>query len=188
MNLAIRSRRLAAAFATFAFLAGAGLPAAAQDIADSHLSAARSVLSSLRATEEFDIILPSAAQALKNELIQKNPDIQALIIEVVDQTAFSLAARRGDLEREAATIYARAFTEAELQEIAAFYTSATGVKLLNESPLVTREVLRAADIWQNGIARDLAEQVATELTKRIAANAPQQQQQEGGAAEGAAEE
>jgi hypothetical protein len=181
MNLAIRSRRLAAALATAALLAGAGLPAAAQDIADTHLSAARSALSSLRATEEFDVILPSAAQALKNELIQKNPDIQALIIEVVDQTAFSLAARRGDLEREAATIYARAFTETELKEIAAFYTSPTGVKLLNDSRIVTREVLRAADIWQNGVARDLAQQAGTELTKRIAESRPQQQ--EGGAAE-----
>jgi len=186
MNLAIRSRRLAAAFAATAFLAGACLPAAAQEIAESHLSAARSVLSALRATEEFDVILPSAAQELKNELIQKNPDIQAMIIEVVDQTAFSLAARRGDLEREAATIYARAFTEAELKEIAAFYTSPTGVKLLSESPIITRDVLRAADIWQNGIARDLAQQAGTELAKRVQASRPQQQQQqqqEGGAAE-----
>ena len=181
MNLAIRSRRLAAAFGTLALVAGASMPAAAQDISDTHLSAARSVLSALRATEEFDIILPSAAQALKNELIQKNPDIQAMIIEVVDQTAFSLAARRGDLEREAATIYARAYTEAELKEIAAFYTSPTGVKLLNDSGIVTREVLRAADIWQNGVARDLAQQAGTELARRVQASRPQQQPQAGDA-------
>ncbi|MCO5148184.1 MAG: DUF2059 domain-containing protein [Aquamicrobium sp.] len=183
MNLAIRSRRLAAAFGTLALVAGASLPAAAQEISDSHLSAARAVLASLHATDEFDFILPGAAQSLKSELIQKNPDLQALIIEIVDQTAFALAARRGDLEREAATIYARAFTEAQLNEISTFYSSETGKKLLTDSPLVTRDVVRAAEIWQNGIARDLAQQVGEELARRAEQAQPQQQPQ-GGNAEG----
>jgi hypothetical protein len=176
MNLAIRSRRIAVAFGALALAASAVLPARAQDISESHLSAARSVLTALRATEEFDFILPGAAQSLKSELIQKNPDLQALIIEVVDNTAFTLAARRGDLEREAATIYARTFSEAELNEISAFYNSATGKKLLNDSGIVTREVIRAAEIWQNGIARDLAQQAGEELAKRVEANQPQQQE------------
>ncbi len=181
MNLAIRSRRLAAAFGTLALVVGAHLPAAAQEISDSHLSAARAVLASLHATDEFDLVLPAAAQSLKGELIQKNPDLQALIIEIVDQTAFALAARRGDLEREVATIYARAFTEAQLNEISSFYTSETGKKLLADSPLITREVLRAADIWQNGIARDLAQQAGEELARRVEQSQPQPQ---GGNAEG----
>ncbi|MBE0694624.1 MAG: DUF2059 domain-containing protein [Aquamicrobium sp.] len=193
MNFTARSRRLAAAFGALALVATAALPAAAQEVADSHLAAARSVLTALRATEEFDVILPSAAQALKSELIQKNPDLQAVIIEVVDQTAFALAARRGDLEREAATIYARTFTEAELTEIAAFYSSETGKKLLAESPIVTREVLRAADIWQRGIARDLAQQAGEELARRVESIQPPQpqsqpEQGEGNAGEGAAQE
>lgn len=178
MNLAIRSRRLVAAFGALVIAAGASLPVAAQEIAASHLAAARSVVTALRATEEFDIILPSAAQSLKAELIQKNPDLQATIIEVVDQTAFTLAARRGDLEREAATIYARAFTEEELTEIATFYNSDAGKKLLSDSPIVMREVLRAADIWQNGIARDLAQQAGEELARRVETNQPQQDEGE----------
>ena len=174
MNLAIRSRRFVVALGALALTATAGSPALAQDIAAPHLAAARSALSALHATDEFDIILPSAAQALKNELIQKNPDLQEIIIEVVDQTAFTLAARRGDLEREAATVYARAFSEGELTEIATFYTSAAGKKLLEQGANVTREVLMAADIWQRGIARDLAQQVGEELTKRAPASQPQQ--------------
>lgn len=184
MNLASRTRRLVVAFGALALAATVSLPASAQDIADSHLSAARAVLTALHATDEFDIILPSAAQALKTELIQKNPDLQELIIEVVDQTAFALAVRRGDLEREAATIYARTFSEAELNEISTFYNSPTGKKLLSDSAEVTREVLRAADIWQRGIARDLAQQAGEELGRRVEAAQPQQS---GNGDEGAAE-
>ena len=174
MNLALRFRRLAVAFGALALAATVSLPVAAQEIAASHLAAARSALAALHATDEFDIILPSAAQALKSELIQKNPDLQEIIIEVVDQTAFALPARRGDLEREAATVYARAFSESELDEIAAFYTSGAGRKLLSEGANVTREVLVAADIWQRGIARDLAQQVGDELNARAPASQPEQ--------------
>ena len=165
MNLLHSSRRLVVLAGALALFAAAQ-PASAQEVADSHLAAARGAIAALHATDEFDLILPQAAQALKTELIQKNPDLQADIIAIVDQVAFSLAARRGDLEREAALAYARAFSEEELTQIGSFYVSEAGKKLLAQGPLVMREVFRAADIWQNGIARDLAVQVAEELGKR----------------------
>lgn len=165
MNLYRSSRRLVVLAGALALFTAAQ-PAAAQEVAESHLAAARSAIAALKATDQFDSILPQAAQALKAELIQKNPDLQADIIAVVDQVAFSLAARRGDLEREAALAYARVFSEPELKEVAAFYVSAAGQKLLSDGPSIMREVFRAAEIWQNGVARDLAIQVAQELGKR----------------------
>lgn len=170
MKIVKGSRRLGALAGALALLA-VSQPSFAQDISDSHLSAARTAISALGATAEFDVILPQAAQALKTELIQKNPDMQADIISVVDQTALSLAARRGDLEREAGLAYARVFSEAQLNEIAAFYESETGKKLISDGAIVMREVYRAAEIWQNGVARDLAQQVAAELQKRFDSNA-----------------
>jgi hypothetical protein len=146
-------------------MAAAVQPALAQDVAESHLRAARAALASLGTTNMFDNVLPRAAQALKAELIQKNPDLQTLIIQTVDETAVALAARRADLEREAAMAYARSFDEQQLNEIATFYNSETGKKLISDGPIVIREIDRAAGIWQNGIARDLAQQVAIKLTE-----------------------
>jgi len=171
MKIVKSSRRLAALAGALALLTVAQ-PAFAQEISDSHLAAARTAIAALGATAEFDVILPQAAQALKTELIQKNPDMQADIIEIVDKTALSLAARRGDLEREAGLAYARVFTEQQLNEIATFYQSETGKKLISDGAIVMREVYRAAEIWQNGIARDLAQQVATELQQRFEAAKP----------------
>jgi hypothetical protein len=107
--------------------------------------------------------VPAAAQALKGQLIQKDPNLQEDIISAVDKQALVLAPRRGDLETEAATDYAKMFTEDELKAIAAFYNSEAGKKLLEKGPEVTAELSRAASIWQRGIARDLAEAVAKEL-------------------------
>jgi hypothetical protein len=145
--------------------------ASAQEISASHLEAARAAIASINATEQFDEILPSAARALKGELIQKDPNLEALITKTVDDKALALASRRADLETESARAYANAFSEDELKAISAFYTSEAGKKLLAEGPIVTREVVKAANIWQNGIARDLATGVAEVLAAQAGATA-----------------
>ena len=71
--------------------------------------------------------------------------------------------RRTDLEKEAALAYARVFSEEDLNAIAAFYNSEAGKKLLSDGPIVTRELFKAADIWQRGVARDLAQSVGAKL-------------------------
>lgn len=147
----------------------------AQEISESHLEAARAAISAINATEQFDQILPSAARALKGELIQKDPNLEALITKTVDDKALALASRRADLETESARAYAKAFTEDELKAITAFYTSPSGKKLLSEGPIVTREVVKAAKIWQNGVARDLARSVAEVLAAQAGATAAPQQ-------------
>ncbi|MDN2567679.1 DUF2059 domain-containing protein [Aquibium sp. A9E412] len=173
----VRSVRLLGVAAALAAAVLAGT-ATAQEISDSHLKAARAAIDAVNATDEFDSVLPQAAQALKAELIQKNPNLVELINATVDENALALAARRADLEREAAMAYARVFSEAELQEIATFYNSPTGAKLLQDGPIVTREVMQAAEIWQRGIARDLAQNVAQQLEAAMGAQA------EGGTGDG----
>jgi len=148
------------------------VPAAAQDISDTHLKAARAAIAAIKATDQFDMILPQAAQALKQELIQKNPDLQQLISQTVDEHTLKMVGRRSDLEKEAALAYARVFTEAELTEIATFYSTPVGQKLLSDGPIVTRKVLEAADIWQRGVARDLAVAVGEQLNTITGVNQP----------------
>lgn len=170
MNLAHRVRRLSAVLAASAFVAFAS-HAYAQEIAESHLKAARAAITAIHATDSYDSILGDAARALRQELIQQNPDLQELIISTVEEKTIALAGRRADLEREAALVYAKNFSEAELNAIADFYNSDTGKKLLANGPIVSREVVKAAEIWQNGIARDLATEVGTQLEKVVGAQA-----------------
>jgi hypothetical protein len=147
-------------------LAVSAVPSHADDISETHMQAARDAISAIHATDAFDRILPSAAQALKGQLIQKDPNYQEDIIAIVDKQTLALAQRRADLETESATDYAKAFTEDELKAIAVFYRSPAGKKLLEKGPQVTAEIGRAAVIWQRGIARDLAEAVAKEMAEK----------------------
>ncbi|UXN59816.1 DUF2059 domain-containing protein [Phyllobacterium zundukense] len=179
MNRATGFRRLIAPLAVIIMLGGFSA-AQAQDtntnnnITPSHLAAARAAISAIKATDQFDSILPGVAQQLKGELIQKDPNLESIIGAAVDEQALALAARRADLENEAARAYAVSFSEEELNAITGFYNSEAGKKLLSEGPIVTREVMKAAGIWQRGIARDLAQAVAEKVVAAAAATAPAQ--------------
>lgn len=135
----------------------------AEEIPASHLAQARAALAAIKGTDQFDAILPQAADALKSELIQKDPNLEALISSTVDNEVLALASRRGDLEGEAARVYAKVFTEEELKAIADFYVTDAGKKLIKEGPIATRGIVDAANVWQAGVARDLASNVAGKL-------------------------
>ena len=170
MELAKRARIVAMAMA----VASSVLlpPAVAQEISEEHLSAARAAIDAINATDEYDVILPRAALALKSELIQQSPNLEEMISQTVDDKALELAPRRAALEEEAALAYARIFTQEDLQNIANFYNSPTGKKLLSDGPIVTREVRQAADIWRRGILRDLNEGVMQAMQSAVGAQAP----------------
>ncbi|PZO78395.1 MAG: hypothetical protein DI629_11875 [Mesorhizobium amorphae] len=167
--IAVRAFRGIALAASLLCLGGV---ASAQEISEAHIKAARGAIASLKATDTFDAILPAAATALKSELIRKNPDLEQLIVTTVDEKTIALAARRADLEREAALAYARVFTEPQLNEMAAFFGSETGQKLLSDGQIVNREVARAAEIWQRGVARDLAQSTGEALAAAAPAAPP----------------
>lgn len=142
-------------FAAIALGAMAGGSAMAQEPSAGHLAAAREAVAAIDTTEQFDEILPNAATQIKAELIVNNPNLQRQISDMVDDNAIELAPRRADLENEVARIYSRLFTEQELREIAQFYGSPAGQKLITQGPRASREMMGAAEIWANGIVRDL---------------------------------
>lgn len=143
----------------------------AQDATPEHLAAARAAIASIGATNQFDAILPRAADALKSEMIQKDPNLEAIITSTVDNEVLALAVRRADLEKEAALVYAKVFTEADLKAISEFYSTDAGKKLIKEGPIATRGLIDAANIWQAGVARDLAANVGAKMKAAAPADA-----------------
>lgn len=165
MKLAGLGKAAAAAvlFSSIAF----GASVKAEEVTEDQIKAARATIEALGVTAQFDGILPAVAERLKAQLIQASPNFEEIISSTVDAKALALAPRRGDLERESATIYAKTFTTEELQAIAAFYSSEAGQKLLRDGPIATREMVKAADIWGAGISRDLAQESDKEMEKLI---------------------
>jgi hypothetical protein len=76
------------------------------------------------------------------------------------------------LENEVARIYAKLFTEQELREVSQFYKSEAGRKLIQQGPQASREMLSAADVWSNGIVRDLRASAINGMAKLAPGAAP----------------
>ncbi|MER0239019.1 DUF2059 domain-containing protein [Fulvimarina sp. MAC8] len=127
----------------------------AQEVSESHLAAARAAVDAIGATDEFDNILLNAANQTKAEFIPNNPDLQSEISNMVDEKALELAPRRAALETEVARVYAQLFSEAELKQISEFYATDAGQKLIEVGPKAARDSMGAANVWTNGILRDL---------------------------------
>lgn len=160
--------RIAAATIVLSGLAF-GSAARAQEVSEEQLKAARAAMDAIGATTQYDNILPGLAERLKAGLIQDSPNYQDVISATVDAQALALAPRRADLEKEAALTYAKAFSVEELKAIADFYNSDVGKKLLRDGPVASRETAKAADIWAQGISRDLEKQSNIQLSKVIKA-------------------
>lgn len=162
MNFNVKSLAVFGALSVMAMSAGATF---AQEPSEAHIKAARSAISATRATESFDSILLRTSQNLKNQLSANNPDQAGPISDVVDNEAIALAPRRGDLEGEAARLFANSFSEEELSKIAEFFGSEAGKKYLDNTPILARELSKAARVWANGITRDLATNVNKKLSE-----------------------
>jgi len=99
--------------------------------------------------------------------MSKDPNLEAVISETVEEEAIKLAPRRADLEKEVALAYARHFTQEELTSIANFYSSEAGQKLLQQGPVAMNDTLAAFDIWRQGLAQDLSVNVARALSQKV---------------------
>jgi len=174
MTATVFLRRLIAPAAAMAVLAGSMQLAGAQEtgadaqkISASQLQAARKAIAAIHATDQFDEFLPGIMVDLKNKWMGLYPNYEKEISAVVDEQALALTPRRTDLEKEAARAYARQFSEKELNQIAAFYSTSAGKKLIEKGPVAMVEALNAYKIWRQGIAQDLDANVQKALQKKI---------------------
>ncbi|MBB4076775.1 hypothetical protein GGR08_001082 [Bartonella fuyuanensis] len=142
----------------------------AQGVSDQHLDAARKTIRAIQATDQFDSFLPNAVHDFKNELISDDPNLATSISDIVDKQALALIKRRSDLEKEIAHVYAKYFTQEELDAITAFYNSDTGKKFLIEVPNIARDSYSAFDVWRSALMQDLVANVKKEMSEILNLN------------------
>jgi hypothetical protein len=132
-------------------------PAGAQEISQSHLTAALIAVQSAGAARGFDSVLPAIAERIKSRLIRVRPDLHQEISVTVENVALELAVRRKDLDEAVARVWAKAFTEDELVTIAEFYKSPTGQKFAEIGPQVIQESLKSVEAWSTRVGEELYE-------------------------------
>ncbi len=138
----------------------------AQEISQSHLAAALAVINATTATRSFDNRLPAIANEVTNRLIRARPDLHQEIADTVQAVALKLVVRRKELDQDVARVYAKAFSEQELNTIAAFLKSPAGQKYQTDGPAVFRDTLQAVQAWSDRVGAELLDKTKEELKKQ----------------------
>jgi uncharacterized protein len=155
----------AAAIAFIAFAQDARAQTAAQPSAAA-VALARDVVEAKGALNMFDSVIVGVIEYHKSVLLQSNPNLQKDLNEVSARLNTEFAPRRANLQTEIARAYASRFTEAELKEIAAFYKTPLGKKLIVEEPKGVDDATKRVDEWASKFAEEVLGRMRAEMKKK----------------------
>jgi hypothetical protein len=133
--------------------------APAQTPSPDAMTAARSLVTTMKLSDQYRALLPGILLGLRPALTQDRPEIErdfdAMIPTIVD--AFAPYYNR--MVDNIATVYANNFTAGELREIEAFYRQPVGQKLLQKSAALAQQ--------SNQVGQDSSRKAADELRARL---------------------
>ena len=99
-------------------------------------------------------------------LLQANLNYQKDLNEVAVQVAKDFAGREKEIGEEMARIYASSFTEPELKELAAFYKSPLGTKVIAQEPVAFNTARQYMDQWAAKFGEEINAKFRAEMKKR----------------------
>jgi len=123
------------------------------------MTAARSLVTTMKLPDQYKALLPAILLTLKPALVQDRPEIErdydAMMPMIEDAFAPYYTAMLGDV----AAVYANNFTLGELREIEAFYRQPAGQKLLEKTPALAQQT--------NQVGLDASRRAADDLRARL---------------------
>ena len=153
-------------------LALAGLPASAQQApplkpaSPGAIAAAKEILTLKNASAMYAAAVPNIVHQTKDSLLQANLNYQKDLNEVEVIVAQTLAGKEKEIGDGMAQIYASEFTEQELKDLATFYKSALGQKLLSAEPRAIQFSMSFMNQWAQTFAETANAQFRAEMRKR----------------------
>ena len=133
--------------------------AAAQTPSPEAMTAARSLVTTLKLPDQYKPLLPALMLTLKPALVQDRPEIErdydAMMPVIEDAYKQYQIAMLNDV----AAVYANNFTVGEMREMETFYRQPVGQKLLVKSQAIAQRT--------NQVAQDASRKAAEDLRTRL---------------------
>ncbi len=127
---------------------------------------AKEILQMKNAQAMYQNAIPNMVQRVKDTLLSSNLNYQKDLNEVAVVVAQANAGRDKEIGEQMARIYASDFTEAELKDLAAFYKSPLGQKLLQMEPQSISASVNYMQQWAQQFAEQVNGQFRAEMRKR----------------------
>jgi hypothetical protein len=129
--------------------------APAQTPSPEALAVARSLISTMKLTDQYKALLPVILLSIKPAVVQGRPEIERDYDAMAAQIADAYAPYYSSMVDSAASLYASNFTVDELREIDAFYRLPVGQKLLQKSLAITQQSMQIGQDASRKAAEDL---------------------------------
>ena len=129
--------------------------APAQTPSPEALAVARSLISTMKLTDQYKALLPVILLSIKPAVVQGRPEIERDYDAMAAQIADAYAPYYSSMVDSAASLYASNFTVDELREIDAFYRLPVGQKLLQKSLPITQQSMQIGQDASRKAAEDL---------------------------------
>ena len=129
--------------------------APAQTPSPEALAVARSLISTMKLTDQYKGLLPVILMSIKPAVVQGRPEIERDYDAMAAQIADAYAPYYSSMVDSAASLYASNFTVDELREIDAFYRLPVGQKLLQKSLAITQQSMQIGQDASRKAAEDL---------------------------------
>lgn len=127
---------------------------------------AKEILASKNVSMIYQGAVPGLVQRTKEVLLQSNLNYQKDLDEVAVKVAKDFAGREQEIGEEMAKIYAGAFTEQELKDLATFYRSPLGVKVIAQEPLAFNTARQYMDQWAQKMSEEMNGKFRAEMRAR----------------------
>jgi hypothetical protein len=137
--------------------------ASAQSPSPEAMTAARSLVTTMKLSDQYRALLPGVLLGLRPTLTQDRPEIERDFDAMMPMMVEAFAPYYTTMVDNVATIYANNFTAAELREIEAFYRQPIGRKLLDKSQVLAQQ---SAQVGQDA-SRKAAEEIRKRLTEAL---------------------
>jgi uncharacterized protein len=141
-------------------------PAHSQAIDPAHLASARAMMTASGANSGLDQIIPNFLEEARRVVIQTRPDLDKVLTEATVAIAPDFKKQQEELLNAVAEQYARRFTKSELDQIAAFYSSPTGKKMVSVLPGLGVETRDYIVTFTQTLSTDIFTKLRAEMKKR----------------------
>jgi hypothetical protein len=127
------------------------------------MAAARSLVTTMKLTDQYKALLPAILFGIKPAVTQDRPELERDYDAMLPMIADAFTPYYTAMVDGIATVYANNFTVQEMHEIEAFYRQPIGQKLLEKTPAIGQQALAVGQ----EIGRKAAEDLRRRLTEAL---------------------
>jgi uncharacterized protein len=130
------------------------------------MAAARSLVTTMKLTDQYKALLPAILLSLKPAITQDRPEIERDYEAMMPMVADAFTPYYTAMVDGVAAVYANNFTAEELREIEAFYRQPIGQKLLEKTPAVSQQALAVGQEIGRKATDDLRQRLTDALRQK----------------------